>query len=98
MTLASSVTYPIDVVISRTQYCGKEHQQYKGMSDALRTILREEKLRGLYRGFTAFWLRLVVGNIGTWTLYEMLRPRNNEDDERWNVRQAEADAKKSALL
>eukprot|EP00761_Pharyngomonas_kirbyi_P010050 gb/GECH01010068.1/.p1 GENE.gb/GECH01010068.1/~~gb/GECH01010068.1/.p1 ORF type:complete len:187 (+),score=21.54 gb/GECH01010068.1/:1-561(+) len=52
--VASTTTYPLQVVKTRLQdqqNAGKE-RRYNGMFDALLKILRNEGLRGIYRGVT----------------------------------------------
>ncbi|MFS7941973.1 putative mitochondrial carrier domain superfamily [Helianthus anomalus] len=53
-----SATYPMDLVRGRlTVQTDKSSSQYRGIAHALRTVLREEGPRVLYKG----WLPSVIG-------------------------------------
>jgi Mitochondrial carrier protein len=49
--VARIVTHPLDTAKARLQNHGGPHRQYGGAFDVLRSTLRHEGVRGLYRGF-----------------------------------------------
>ncbi|KAK6457236.1 mitochondrial carrier protein [Scheffersomyces xylosifermentans] len=70
--LAGIVVCPLDVVKTRLQAQGAMAKnnsnmaiQYKGFLGAFKTILREEGIRGLYRGLVP----ITIGYLPTWTIY-----------------------------
>lgn len=71
--LAGVVVCPLDVVKTRFQAHGALAQstgslaskKYRGFLGAFKTILREEGLRGLYRGLVP----ITIGYLPTWTIY-----------------------------
>ncbi|KAL0482022.1 nicotinamide adenine dinucleotide transporter [Acrasis kona] len=64
MSVVFTVTYPIDLVISRLQYQSRD-KEYSGMLDAMSKIAKREGIKGLYAGLTAYWARFIVGTITT---------------------------------
>ncbi|KAL4204120.1 hypothetical protein AMTRI_Chr01g108110 [Amborella trichopoda] len=72
--IAMSATYPLDMVRGRlTVQTEKSPYRYRGMFDALSTVLREEGPRALYKG----WLPSVIGVIPyvglNFAVYESLK-------------------------
>ncbi|KAF6134475.1 hypothetical protein GIB67_034889 [Kingdonia uniflora] len=72
--IAMSATYPMDMVRGRiTVQTNSSPYQYKGMVDALSTVLREEGFRALYKG----WLPSVIGVVPyvglNFAVYESLK-------------------------
>ena len=55
-----TITYPTDLLRRRWQLIGFDPTvpKYNGISDAFKTIIREEGIRGLYRGIVAAQLRI----------------------------------------
>lgn len=62
--LAGVVVCPLDVVKTRLQAQGA-NSRYLGFIGAFKTILKEEKLRGLYRGVVP----VMIGYLPTWAIY-----------------------------
>ncbi|KAF6063904.1 Mitochondrial carrier family protein [Candida albicans] len=65
--LAGIVVCPLDVVKTRLQAQGTvgENLKYNGFLGTFKTILREEGIRGLYRGLVP----TMIGYLPTWTIY-----------------------------
>lgn len=62
--LAGVVVCPLDVVKTRLQAQGANNR-YGNFLSAFRTIVKEEGVRGLYRGVVA----VTIGYLPTWTIY-----------------------------
>lgn len=84
--LASCVAYPHEIVRSRLQDAGHarrlqkeapgpktQFREYKNVRDAVRTIAREEGVRGFYRGIIPALLRTVPAAVLTLLSYEKMR-------------------------
>jgi solute carrier family 25 folate transporter 32 len=84
--IASFVAYPHEIVRSRLQDAGhakRLHQQssspttnfreYKNVRDAVKTIAREEGIRGFYRGIIPALLRTVPAAVLTLSSYEKMK-------------------------
>eukprot|EP01129_Flabellula_baltica_P012001 TRINITY_DN5352_c0_g1_i1.p1 TRINITY_DN5352_c0_g1~~TRINITY_DN5352_c0_g1_i1.p1 ORF type:complete len:382 (-),score=50.83 TRINITY_DN5352_c0_g1_i1:515-1510(-) len=57
---ATSVTHPMDLVRKRLQMQGQEVQySYKGMSDAIKHIIRTEGIKGMYKGILPSYLKVI---------------------------------------
>ncbi|CAI9785959.1 unnamed protein product [Fraxinus pennsylvanica] len=72
--IAMSATYPMDMVRGRlTVQTENSPYQYRGISHALSTVLRQEGFRGLYKG----WLPSVIGVVPyvglNFAVYESLK-------------------------
>ncbi|KAI9173822.1 hypothetical protein LWI28_007120 [Acer negundo] len=72
--IAMSATYPMDMVRGRlTVQTEKSPRQYRGIAHALKTVLKEEGPRALYRG----WLPSVIGVVPyvglNFAVYESLK-------------------------
>ncbi|EMG49369.1 YIA6 Mitochondrial nicotinamide adenine dinucleotide transporter 1 [Candida maltosa Xu316] len=63
--LAGVVVCPLDVVKTRLQAQGTLGKKYNGVFNAFATIVREEGIKGLYRGL----IPTTIGYLPTWTIY-----------------------------
>jgi len=70
--VASSVTYPHEVVRARLQFDQKGTVHYTGIFDVLRKTIRADGVRGLWQGFALNTVRTIPQCIVTFTLYELL--------------------------
>jgi solute carrier family 25 folate transporter 32 len=73
--LASLTTYPLEVVRTRMQVQrsdGKTPLHYKTVMGSLRTIIKEEGVRGLYMGLQTNLIRVVPACAITFTSYELV--------------------------
>ncbi|KAJ2903539.1 putative solute carrier family 25 member 42 protein [Zalerion maritima] len=86
--VAQTCTYPFDVLRRRFQINTMSGMgyQYKSIGDALRVIVKEEGVRGLYKGIVPNLLKVVPSMAASWLSYEMtrdfilgLRPNPEED-------------------
>ncbi|KIY63309.1 mitochondrial carrier [Cylindrobasidium torrendii FP15055 ss-10] len=66
-----TVTNPIWVVKTRLQLCA-QHNKRITSTDMIKLILREEGVRGFYKGLSASYLGVTEGTI-QWVLYERLK-------------------------
>ena len=76
--VAAATTYPSDVVRRRLQLqgmrgVGLELPRYSGTVDCVRVMLREEGVRGLYKGLSACLLKVVPSMAISFTVYEALK-------------------------
>ena len=69
-TFSATVCYPLDTIRRRMQMKGKT---YNGMADAMLTIMREEGMRGFFRGWTANTMKVVPQNSIRFVSYELLK-------------------------
>lgn len=69
---AVTLAYPLDLVRTRLAAQG-EHRYYKGIAHALRTIVRDEGVGGLYRGLGATVLGTGPNIALNYTLYETFK-------------------------
>ncbi|XP_063281548.1 mitochondrial thiamine pyrophosphate carrier [Pelobates fuscus] len=77
--ISKSVTYPLDLIKKRLQVGGFEQARqafgevrtYRGLTDCLRRIRREEGLRGLFKGLSPSLLKAAVSTGLTFFSYEM---------------------------
>ncbi|KAI7881648.1 mitochondrial carrier [Lichtheimia hyalospora FSU 10163] len=72
--VTSTVTNPIWVVKTRLQLQGNGPRRYHNSLDCTLHILKEEGLRGLYKGMSASYLGVAEGTI-QWVTYEHLKRR-----------------------
>ena len=62
---------PVDVV--KTQMQGLDAHKYKGFGDCFMTILRNEGLRGFYKGITPRLARVILDVAITFTVFNQLK-------------------------
>ena len=80
--VAAGTTYPSDVVRRRLQLQGMKGvtlPKYTGTVDCVRTMVREEGVRGLYKGMIPCFLKVVPSMAISFTVYESLRKYLNFD-------------------
>lgn len=70
--VASAVAYPHEVLRSRLQYHGGQFK-YSNLPGAIKTIIKEEGIRGLYGGMGTNLVRTVPTCIITFLVYEEVR-------------------------
>ncbi|CAI5759046.1 unnamed protein product [Candida verbasci] len=63
--LAGVVVCPLDVVKTKLQAQGLKNGKYRGLVHTFTMILKEEGIRGLYRGL----IPITIGYLPTWTIY-----------------------------
>lgn len=73
--LAQTCTYPLDVLRRRFQINTMNGMgyQYKSIADALRTIIRQEGFKGLYKGITPNLLKVAPSMATSWFSFELTR-------------------------
>jgi solute carrier family 25 folate transporter 32 len=84
--IAACVAYPHEIVRSRLQDAGHARRlnqqsstsstnfrEYKNVRDAVKTIAREEGIRGFYRGIIPALLRTVPAAVLTLLYYEKIK-------------------------
>lgn len=69
-TFSATVCYPLDTIRRRMQMKGKT---YNGMLDAIKTISRDEGMRGFFRGWSANTLKVVPQNSIRFVSFEILK-------------------------
>ncbi|CAO3702874.1 unnamed protein product [Rhizopus stolonifer] len=72
--VTATATNPIWVIKTRLQLQGNSFRKYNGSMDCLMHILREEGVKGLYKGMSASYLGVIEGTI-QWVVYENLKRR-----------------------
>ena len=80
--VAAGTTYPSDVVRRRLQLQGMKGvdlPKYSGTVDCVRVMLREEGVKGLYKGMIPCFLKVVPSMAISFTVYETLRKYLNFD-------------------
>ncbi|KAI8063545.1 mitochondrial carrier domain-containing protein [Gongronella butleri] len=82
--VTSTVTNPIWVVKTRLQLQGNQ-RLYKNSVDCIAHIVKEEGIRGLYKGMSASYLGVIEGTV-QWVIYEQLK-------QRWGVHTHKDDTK-----
>lgn len=70
--LASTATYPHEIIRTRLQIQRTGAPRYEGVLDACRKIWREEGLRGFYRGLRVNILRVIPASGVTFVTYEAI--------------------------
>ncbi|KAF0690103.1 Aste57867_18497 [Aphanomyces stellatus] len=70
MVFVRAAVYPSNLVKTRLQVQSRSHPMYTGTFDAFRKIVRQEGFLGLYKGFGASLLNIVIGNLYI-TVYEV---------------------------
>jgi solute carrier family 25 protein 33/36 len=78
--VTSTATNPIWVVKTRLQLQGQGTRRYTNSLDCTMHILREEGIRGLYKGMSASYLGVAEGTI-QWVTYEHLKRRWAHQDK-----------------
>ena len=76
--VAAGLTYPSDLIRRRLQLQGMKGvdlPKYKGTVDCVRVMLREEGVRGLYKGMLPCFLKVCPAMAVSFTVYEELRRR-----------------------
>ncbi|KAK3342871.1 mitochondrial carrier domain-containing protein [Neurospora tetraspora] len=73
--VAQTCTYPFDVLRRRFQINTMSGMgyQYKGIFDAVRVIVTEEGVRGLYKGIVPNLLKVAPSMASSWLSYEVCR-------------------------
>jgi adenine nucleotide transporter 17 len=74
--LALMLTYPLDVIKTRLQVQTKDtacSTDYKSVSDALKTILKEEGIEGLYAGLSSGLIGVASTNFSYFYWYSVVR-------------------------
>ncbi|KAJ6443446.1 solute carrier family 25 member 42 [Purpureocillium lavendulum] len=73
--VAQTCTYPFDVLRRRFQINTMSGMgyQYKGIGDAIRVIVRQEGIRGLYKGIVPNLLKVAPSMASSWLSFEMTR-------------------------
>lgn len=69
---ATLLTYPHEVIRTRLQLQTTGVPKYRGIMDAVRTILREEGWRGMYGGLQITLVRVIPNSAITFLTYEMV--------------------------
>lgn len=70
--LASTATYPHEIIRTRLQIQRTGIPRYEGVRDACRKIWREEGVRGFYRGLRVNILRVIPASGVTFVTYETI--------------------------
>ncbi|KAI9893252.1 MAG: hypothetical protein M1814_000380 [Vezdaea aestivalis] len=73
--VAQTCTYPFDVLRRRFQINTMSGMgyQYKSISDAIFIIVKEEGVRGLYKGIVPNLLKVAPSMASSWLTFEMTR-------------------------
>lgn len=73
--VAQTCTYPLDVLRRRFQINTMSGMgyRYKSIWDAIRVIVRNEGVRGLYKGITPNLLKVAPSMASSWLSFEMTR-------------------------
>lgn len=72
--LASTLTFPLDLVRRRMQLEGRAgHHCYKGYTDVFRQVVRQQGLRGLYAGIVPEYCKVVPGVAIAFSAYELMK-------------------------
>lgn len=63
--------YPIDFIKSRIQTDSLETPKYKGIKDVVRTVFKEQGVKGFFKGFVPTILRAAPANAATFYAFEI---------------------------
>eukprot|EP01023_Acetabularia_acetabulum_P010361 TRINITY_DN14732_c0_g1_i7.p3 TRINITY_DN14732_c0_g1~~TRINITY_DN14732_c0_g1_i7.p3 ORF type:complete len:165 (-),score=21.46 TRINITY_DN14732_c0_g1_i7:267-761(-) len=67
-----SVVYPTDVWKSRIQVDDYKYPKYRGIIDCAQKILKEEGIKGWYKGYLPCLMRSFPANAVTFVVYELV--------------------------
>ncbi len=80
-TILTFFNNPLDVIRTRLQYVhfskNKNHE-YRGIVKALKDILTQEGLKGIFVGITPRLIKRTSGSAIAWTVYETLKERHHK--------------------
>jgi solute carrier family 25 carnitine/acylcarnitine transporter 20/29 len=63
--------YPVDFIKSRIQTDNLESPKYRGMKDVVKSVYKEQGIKGFFKGFTPTILRAAPANAATFYAFEL---------------------------